>query len=86
MTAIGKITAKGQTTIPAEIRAALGVGVGDRVEYVTEADGKIVLRKARSGLESLMGLIKTDRPYSTDEIVAMVRNLRDGTGWLDDRN
>jgi AbrB family looped-hinge helix DNA binding protein len=79
-----KITAKGQTTIPAEIRAELGVGPGDQVEYVQQDDGRIVMRKA-AGLESLRGLIKTDRPYSTEEIVAMVRGLRDGTGWLDDR-
>ena len=84
MNQFSKITSKGQTTLPAEIRNDLGVGPGDRVEYVKQPDGQIVLRKA-SGLESLMGLIKTDRPYSTEEIVALVRNMRDGTGWLNDR-
>lgn len=84
MNQFSKLTSKGQTTIPAEVRADLGIVPGDRVEYAKLPDGTIVLRKA-SGLESLRGLIKTDRPYSTDEIVAMVRNLRDGMGWLDDR-
>jgi antitoxin PrlF len=83
---IAKITSKGQTTIPAEIRADLGVGPGDRVEYVKLPDGQIVVRKAKSGLESLRGIIKVDRAYSTEDIVAMVRQMRDGTGWLDDRN
>ncbi len=85
MSHIAKITSKGQTTIPAEIRADLGVRPGDRVEYVKLPDGQIVVRKVRHGLESLRGIIKTDRAYSTDEIVAMVRQMRDGTGWLDDR-
>lgn len=86
MSHFAKITAKGQTTIPAEIRADLGVGPGDRVEYVKQPDGQIVVRKARHGLESLQGIIKLDHPPSTDEIVAMVREMRDGTGWLDDRS
>lgn len=86
MSHFAKITSKGQTTIPAEIRAELGVGPGDRLEYVKQPDGQIVLRKARHGLESLRGIIKLDRPVSTDEIVAMVREMRDGAGWLNDRD
>ena len=86
MGSFGKITTKGQTTIPADIRTRLGVGPGDRIEYVPQPDGQIVLRKAPHPLESLRGIIKTDRPYSTEEIVAMVREMRDRTGWLDDRD
>lgn len=71
-----KLTSKGQNTIPAKIRADLGVGPGDRVEYVKLPDGQIVVRKARSGLESLRGIIKLDRPVSNDEIVEMVKQAR----------
>ena len=78
MTILSKITAKGQTTLPAEVRADLGVGPGDRVEYVKQPDGQYTVRKARHGLESLRGIIKLDRHYSTDEIVAMVREIRGG--------
>ncbi len=81
-----KLTSKGQTTIPAEIRAELGVGPGDRVEYVKLPDGQIVVRKAKSGLESLRGIIKLDRPTSTDEIVAMVRQARGEMGMRHDRD
>ncbi len=80
MNQFSKITSKGQTTLPAEIRNDLGVGPGDRVEYVKQADGQIVLRKAKTGFESLMGLIKTDRSYSNDEIVQMVHDARDAMG------
>ena len=41
MTAIGKTTAKGQTTIPQDIRAALGVGPGDLLAWEVIADGSI---------------------------------------------
>lgn len=40
-----KITAKGQTTIPAEIRAKLRLRPGDAVVY-RETKGGIVIRKA----------------------------------------
>ena len=76
MTVLSKITAKGQTTLPAEIRAELGVKPGDRLEYVKQPDGKIVVQKARHGLESLRGIIKTDRSYTNDELVEMVHEAR----------
>ena len=76
MTVLSKITAKGQTTLPAEIRAELGVGPGDRLEYVRQPDGRIIVQKARHGLESLRGIIKTDRSYSNEELVEMVHEAR----------
>jgi antitoxin PrlF len=39
MTAIGKITSKGQTTVPREIREALGVGAGDLLAWEVFGDG-----------------------------------------------
>jgi antitoxin PrlF len=86
MNQYSKLTSKGQTTIPAEVRADLGIAPGDRIEFAKLPDGQTILRKAPHPLASLRGIIKTIRPYSTDEIVAMVRQMRDGTGWLDDRD
>jgi antitoxin PrlF len=39
MTAIGKITSKGQTTVPREIREALGVRAGDLLAWEVFGDG-----------------------------------------------
>ena len=47
MTAIGKITAKGQTTIPQDIRAALGVGPGDLLAWEVIADGSARVRRVQ---------------------------------------
>ena len=82
MSIIAKITAKGQTTLPAVVRADLGVGPGDRVEYIRQPDGQYMLRKARHGLEALRGIIKVDRAYTNDEIVEMVHSARDHVGKL----
>ena len=34
------ITSKGQTTIPKEVRDALGLHAGDKIVFVVDADGK----------------------------------------------
>jgi antitoxin PrlF len=36
------ISSKGQVTIPREIRDRLGVGAGDRVEFVIEGDRTVI--------------------------------------------
>jgi len=47
MTAIAKITAKGQTTIPAEIRQALQVGPGDLLAWEVTEDGVARVRRVQ---------------------------------------
>ena len=39
MLAVGKITAKGQTTVPQDVRAALKVGPGDLIAWEFPSDG-----------------------------------------------
>jgi len=52
------VTSKGQVTIPAEIRKALGLAAGERVVFTQLDDGTTVMRaKTRSVLE-LKGLLK----------------------------
>lgn len=45
MNAIAKITSKGQTTVPLEIRNALGVKPGDLISWETTATGEVRVRK-----------------------------------------
>jgi antitoxin PrlF len=47
MTAVAKITSKGQTTVPREIREALGVGTGDFISWEVAEDGVVRVRAAR---------------------------------------
>jgi antitoxin PrlF len=49
------VTVKGQTTLPRGVRAALGVGSGDRVRYII-LDGEVRILKARPA-GSLAGLL-----------------------------
>lgn len=45
MPTIAKITSKGQTTIPVEIRETLGFNPGDLLEWAINADGSAKVRR-----------------------------------------
>jgi AbrB family looped-hinge helix DNA binding protein len=55
------VRVKGQTTLPREVRAALGLASGDRVRYII-VDGEVRILKARS-VKELCGLLA--RPDQT---------------------
>jgi AbrB family looped-hinge helix DNA binding protein len=56
------VTAKGQTTLPRPVRAALGLAPGDRVRYVILDGGEVRLLKEKPVME-LAGLLR--RPGQT---------------------
>ena len=45
MAAVAKITAKGQTTIPRDVRAALHVVPGDLIAWEVDANGTATMRR-----------------------------------------
>ncbi len=47
MLAVAKITAKGQTTIPQDVRAALHVVPGDLIAWEVGADGTATVRRVQ---------------------------------------
>lgn len=53
------VTTKGQTTIPGEVREALGIKAGDRLQYSVEGDRVIVRR--HPGIRSLEGALRSDK-------------------------
>ncbi len=63
------MTSKGQITIPAVVRAALGVEAGDRVEFVQVEPGRFEIIAATQSVTALKGLIR--KPAGTVTIEAM---------------
>ncbi|WP_291993619.1 type II toxin-antitoxin system PrlF family antitoxin [Candidatus Accumulibacter sp. ACC003] len=47
MLAVAKITAKGQTTIPQDVRVALHVAPGDLIAWEVGADGTATVRRVQ---------------------------------------
>ncbi len=45
MPVLSKITAKGQTTVPQEVRAALASKPGDLLAWEIEPDGRVAVRR-----------------------------------------
>lgn len=51
------ITARGQVTIPAAVRRALGVGAGEKVVFELEDSGEVRLVPIRYSVESSYGAV-----------------------------
>ena len=47
MAAVSKITAKGRTTIPQEVRAALHVAAGDLIAWDVSQEGVAIVRRVQ---------------------------------------
>jgi len=58
------LTRKGQVTVPVEIRRALGLKEGDKVEFTLEGE-KVRLARTGSVVERTAGMLKSDLPPMT---------------------
>lgn len=68
-----KLTSKGQTTIPKEIRDYLSLQSGDRVIFLRKGD-EVVLQAVRETLLDLRGSVKARRcPEDFDQIRQQVK-------------
>jgi AbrB family looped-hinge helix DNA binding protein len=68
--ATATLTSKGQTTIPKEVRDHLHVSPGDKLDFLIDAEGRVVLRPATLDVRQLKGMLKRKRvkPVSLDEM------------------
>lgn len=72
------ITAKGQITIPIEVRTALEVDFGDRIDFIEIEKGRFLIIPATCSVQELKGLIpKPKRAVSIEEMngAAAMRRL-----------
>ncbi|MEM8577233.1 MAG: type II toxin-antitoxin system PrlF family antitoxin [Pseudomonadota bacterium] len=73
----GKLTAKNQTTLPAEVRRQLGLKSGDRLRYVIGDDGTVLIEKDDLDFDSLRGLVKSGVSLTDDELSASIDAARE---------
>lgn len=67
------MTSKGQVTIPAVVRAALGVESGDRVEFIQVAAGRYELVAATQSVTALKGMLRKPLvPVSIEDMNAAI--------------
>jgi AbrB family looped-hinge helix DNA binding protein len=55
---VATLTSKGQTTIPKQVREHLKLNPGDKLDFVIESEGRVVIRPAKLDVRELKGLLK----------------------------
>ncbi len=75
------LTSKGQTTIPKKIRERLNLRPGDRLEYVVEADGRVLMRPANRDIRELEGLLcrEGQAALSVEDMNRIIREKHEGS-------
>ncbi len=67
--ATATVTSKGQITIPATVRIALGVEAGSRIEFVELENGQFIIFPSVSPIQSLKGMLrKPPAPVSIEQM------------------
>jgi AbrB family looped-hinge helix DNA binding protein len=79
--AAATLTSKGQITIPIEVRNALGLDAGDRVEFVEVEKGKFAIIASTRSVQELKGLFqgKRSKPVSIEEMNAAIARRASGS-------
>jgi len=68
------LTAKGQVTIPADVRRRMGLDAGDRIEFVEIESGEYLIKPAIDDVRTLKGLLrKPANPISIEDMNATIR-------------
>jgi len=73
-----RITSKGQSTVPHEIRRALGVRLGDKLLFEKDGSGvRVRPVRTKSPFEKYRGIGSVGIPRGRKAVVRWVRELRD---------
>jgi AbrB family looped-hinge helix DNA binding protein len=74
--ATAKVTSRGQITIPAQIRASLGLKPGDRLEFVEFEVGQFSMMAVTHSVKGLKGVIrKPETAVSIEDMNAAIAAL-----------
>ncbi|HKU52668.1 MAG TPA: type II toxin-antitoxin system PrlF family antitoxin [Nitrospira sp.] len=68
------LTSKGQTTIPKDVRKRLNLHPRDRLEFVIDEDGRVLVLPASVDASELAGMLK--RPPKPVTVTEMNRAIR----------
>jgi antitoxin PrlF len=68
------LTSKGQTTIPKDVRKRLNLHPGDRLEFVIDEDGRVLVLPASIDASELAGMLKPPvRRVSVEDMNRAIR-------------
>jgi AbrB family looped-hinge helix DNA binding protein len=68
------LTSKGQMTIPTQLRGHLHLKTGDRVAFILQADGQVVLVPATVDVTELKGMLPPPaKPVTIEDMQRAIR-------------
>lgn len=75
-----KVMAKGQVTIPKDVRKVLGVSDGDRISFVVEGDSVRIMNAAVFAMQMLQSQLQGEAERlgltSDEEVIKLVKEVR----------
>ena len=78
--AFATITSKGQVTIPKAVRNILNLKVGDKLEFIVNEEGGLLVRPVSKRIDDVYGKLRRKgmRPVSVEEMdEAVGRRMKD---------
>lgn len=81
---LAKISANGQITVPIEIRRLLGLKSGDKILFVQNPNGEVVINNASSqaiykAQKAFSGVAEQMGVYNEDDVQTLVDEVRKGS-------
>ena len=74
-----KLTSRGQLVIPQPVRQHLDLQPGDRVDFLIQDDGEVIVRPAVSDVRALKGILpRPAKPVSIEDMDRAVRERGSG--------
>ena len=77
-----KVMAKGQLTIPKDVREVLGISSGDRVTFIVEGNTVRLVNSAVYAMQLLQKEMEGEAEKaglaSDDDVIALIKELRNG--------
>jgi AbrB family looped-hinge helix DNA binding protein len=77
---LARITAKGQITIPIEIRKSLGVKAGDKVVFIKSENGIMLANSNKVAWENIQGVMEGEAEkagfHSEEDVVDYCKEIR----------
>ena len=77
-----KTSAKGQVTVPVEVRRLIGLEAGGKVRFQTDSEGRVYLTAKKRSIKALKGLVaRPPSPVDVDAAIssAVMRRNRAGS-------
>jgi len=75
---LARVSDNGQITVPTEIRRALNIRAGDKMIFFRNANGEIIVQNTNFTAINEAQAAVTGSPYSEDDILTDVMELRYG--------